>query len=500
MVLRWTAPAVVAVAMIYCDPTGGSPASPVDFELLCYEFHGLPMFPRSGSAEARAEEGRALLALRHLPSNSLLNRIPDDDVEAVRALWEVGRFLDWSVRAHSIEPTDILRACAVHREFENLLTADQLQHLRSAERMVIGMDLDRFVVVALMLWELAFESNDVKGACPGRVDLEGRGHAPARYRSVELTIDDYKLAASRLGIKASSLHEMQDQLARCDDFAGSRSGWVWVLEERPVLQLDDYPEQDMSISVPSPAHFLAGCEAYISGELIRALAQNRAFDRKAQFDAYSIQGEAFHRYLEKALTGIPRLIAVDPNAGPGRKPDFLWVGDVFGIVIEAKVRVMPRQDPHHESITSAIETWHRAAESIQQGSEFLASPSAASFLAGAGLRDPGTWALVTVVHEPGTATLTAFRHVAARWKLLERSKLSGLGMMSTRELEQAVYQSDPDSVGRLITLYWIIAGDDALNQPPTEVFGREEFVAPQVAALWSELIPNAPAPWRVGSQ
>ena len=156
----------------------------------------------------------------------------------------------------------------------------------------------------------------------------------------------------------------------------------------------------------------------------------------------------------------------------GKKPDAVWCGDRFGVIIEAKSRLTPRNDADCVSPDSLLESWRKAWEAVEQADEFIRDPRTAEWLRTKTSRAPSVWVLAILTDEAGVAERIAFRHVTARWNLLAGTRLAGLGLISFRGLEGALEAMSADEFGRSIEEGWIASANSGIEEPPEEPDAR----------------------------
>jgi hypothetical protein len=198
-------------------------------------------------------------------------------------------------------------------------------------------------------------------------------------------------------------------------------------------------------------------------DFIEFLGQQEGFEH-----APSLLGAAVHEQMREVVEGVA--LAVDDADCPvqGKKPDAVWCGERFGVVIEAKARLTPRTDPECASPDSLLEAWRRAWEAVDQADSFLRDARTGGWLLQRTGKAPCVWVLVLLLAEDDVAERTAFRHVTSRWNLLSRTSLSGVALFSFGAIEGALRTQGADSLGRDIERTWLESGVDGLNQPGEE--------------------------------
>jgi hypothetical protein len=223
-------------------------------------------------------------------------------------------------------------------------------------------------------------------------------------------------------------------------------------------------------------------------DFIDFLVDNGTFARRVGVPAPSLLGRAVHQMLGAALG--PGVLVIDDSDCPipGKKPDAIWCGDRYGVVIEAKSRVTPRTDPECVRPDSILEAWRRCWEAVEQASEFIRESGARRWVEEKTGRSPAVWVLAIAVDEELVAERTGFRHATSRWDRLAGTGLAALALVSLGCLEGSVRQLSPDSFGRFIERSWMESGNDGFQQPAEEPTLSLQDRPPHLNAAFQRLL------------
>jgi hypothetical protein len=477
-IVRAGALPVIALGLMFGSAGIRPCPTEVEFRLLSWEFHNLPEFAGQDSAAARQERDEAKAKLRELPSASRLSGLPQQAAGEIRGLWVRGKVVERQLQCVGVRVSDLVRAALIYEQLRHLMGGDANANFRKLEQAYFRTDYRLFVRAALTLLGAATQAGGA-GHTPGRVDI-GAGDVRDEYPT-DVGVDDMLIVVDILGCSVADFPRLGRELLRLPDWEVKSSPLLWQLLARPILRLDDYPGPDACIAIPSPWALLAGVPNLFLSEFVSFLKCSGA---PLPVDPEGARGDAFDHYLEKSLTNVVGLARV-ASSNVGKRPDFLWAGDTYAVAIEAKVRVTPGSDLGLSSIRSIIEAWHRLCEAIDQASAYCAE-----------LRAQGSalerWILVVVVQEALTAELTSFRHAASRWHLLRGTGLTGLAVLTPRELEHFVLEQSADHAGRFLERRYIDAAMDGLDQPPSGADTLSESLTTHVEDGWTRLLGTPP--------
>jgi hypothetical protein len=447
-------PDVVGFAMMYC-PEVGIEAEEVDFRLLCWELFALGSFAPAGSPEDLFEletiSSRWLDLLRGTPFEQLdvANVAPH-----VRGLWRRGRLLTSETALGLSIGDDVLRIVIIHEELEK--GAHDLSRFRHLRNVYFRNEVIQLLQHGLALIHQVPTETGAGTPCPGRFDV----HAADEHDS---DVIDFAQFGSLACLGASEFTMLGRGLATLPHHERKLHPDSRPLARRPGVLLDDRHDF-RAFFYPSPRRLVRSFQRLFVDDFIEFLAQQDGFEH-----APSLLGQALHEHLRDVVGGHALLIDDSDCPVKGKKPDAVWCGDRFGVVIEAKGRLTPRTDPECTSPGSLLEAWRRAWEAVEQADSFLGdSRTGPWLLKQTGRAPPSVWVLVVLVGENDVAERTSFRHATARWNLLSGTALSGVGVSSFGGMESALRTQSPDAFGRSLELAWRESGVDGLGQPPEE--------------------------------
>jgi hypothetical protein len=165
-----------------------------------------------------------------------------------------------------------------------------------------------------------------------------------------------------------------------------------------------------------------------------------------------------------------------------KTPDFEWLGQRYGILLEAKAKVVP--EAAEQSADAFVASWANLMEAIEQGSTFLRNRADAS---------GRKWLLVVLVSDPITSERTSFRYAAARWGLLEQTEFVALAVLEAQDLEHLVQTLTADEVSEMLERLWQQSAEQhPMNQPPDVDPYREDACLPLVDATYRDLFGVSP--------
>ena len=206
----------------------------------------------------------------------------------------------------------------------------------------------------------------------------------------------------------------------------------------------------------------------------------------------SIRGDAFQAYLQGGFGALDDVTDVDALGGlkdSGRRPDFLWMGERFGVVIEAKLTLSPHEDMEHRVNTSVLKAWALGCEAIEQGCAFIRSGHPA-----VGETACRTWIMVIVTMEAGAADVTHFAAAAKRWAMLDDSPFVALHVADVAELEHFALTGSPDAYAEMLIERWGSLSLD-FRDGLVPVRYQETMVMPSLAEAWDRLYSATSNPW-----
>jgi hypothetical protein len=454
-------PDVVGLAMMFC-PQSGLDATDLDFRLLCWELYSLGSFADWDSAEADAERQRIKERWSALLGATGFGKlIPGEIAQHVRGIWMAGRLRAATHQMATSVSDDVLRVALLHEAMEQV--ARDPHRLRQLRDAYFRNDVFRLLGDALVLLGEVKVNKELATKCPGRFDVFAEDLH-------QLEVIDFAQLGGLACRPGSEFHAIGEELRALQPHERKLHPLARPLSSKPGIVLDEHTDR-RAYFYPSPRRLIRSFRRVFVDDFIEFLTQ------EPRLEPSSLLGAGLHRHLGEVLNGLALVIDDEDCPVPGKKPDALWCGERFGVVIEAKVRLTPRTDPECVSPDSLLEAWRRAWEAVEQADGFLNDPAARAWVTSKTGRSPSEWALAILVDERGIAERSQFRHATSRWRLLSGTKLAGLALLSFEGLEAAVRTQTPDSLGAQIARDWKDSGADALAQPP------EEPSLPRVADL-----------------
>lgn len=459
---------IISLACTCASTTHRASPKDVDFRLLCWELHN-SLDTISVAAARRREADHIIEYLHKVPPDSLLSRFATLDVvelagEALKnriaASQTEGRYWDKDQLFRSYLMTAELRALGLQRggaDYARLERAFLLADVEGFFRAVLALLLKASVGVPV---ELPGPRGPTLLRELGRIDSSDWPTDRSLY-DMGLSEDDLRAAASRLSTPMREFAAFRGELAKLDPYSAKYSRVVDRLGARPIIDLE-LGGRSEQLLVPSPWKLIAAGLDFPLYEFVSFLHERQAVALGGA-DAYSIRGEAFARYLRTAIPKGKGVVDVDElNDLSGERPDLVWVGQAWGILIEAKFSLRPNTDRSVSVATSVLETWRRAAEGANQAAVFLTNHR--TRFEGEG--HPRRWAVVLVTSEHTNEEATGFANVAARADLLRGTPLEGLCLLDIGDFESWMHFSTADLLGTEIARAWV----SARSAPFYEVF------------------------------
>jgi hypothetical protein len=447
---------IIALACVYAG-NDAPPAEEQHFVLLCWELHNLV------DAELRRPETLKAIGQRMAaPGSEMMKRIARLDHVDVRREAMIARIMatNLSVRWRGFD--DIIRPLAIAQLFCAALRNRCGELVQKRYDAILGSTVDNFFRNGLVVHALA--ENGIT------VVPEGGG-APMHERGLFHLGDDAisEDLSQTLGVTVGSLRAFVLRLSRPIDTADDLRHELEKLPEQERVHahqsdwLSRWPLLDLGVDgiarrilTASPRHFISAIQTFLlynlPDELIRngvTTVQGVPLNHK---DVTSDRGSAYAEYLGVAVGGqeLHNIDHLVKHADPGKRPDFAWLGEKFGLLIEAKFTLMPSIDRAISNPSAMIASWERAADALQQIVDFRHNLPAQ-------LRDglPGNlrWVAVIVTHD-SFPDLIRFNAIAKRAQLLDNTGIEALAVLSTNELEDWVHHGNADSLATACLENW----------------------------------------------
>lgn len=450
---------IISLACTCASRTHRALPKEVDFRLLCWELHEC-VDTISDESAREAERTSINEYLRRVPAQSMFSRIAalDPAVIAGEALksriaasqtiaryWDKDHLFRWFLIARELRSLGLQHGGPAYEQFENRFLLVSIEGFYRA-LLALLMKADTGIPVAL---------NGPNGPEPwqerGRIDSSDWPNDPSLLK-IGLGENDLRAVASRLSRPLSGFAVLRGELAGADPHSAKYSRAADQLGATPIIDLEAGTRCE-HLLVPSPWKLIGAGVDLVLYDYVSFLDDNAA-DALSGANAFSLRGTAFANYLRKALPLSTTFLDVDRLDGlSGKRPDFVWLGNDWGVLIEAKFSFRPNTDRYVSVATSVLETWNRAADAVTQGAAFLTRYRAT--IEGAG--SPKRWVLVLVTSEHANEAATGFANLASRVNFLQGTELEGLSVLDAGDLESWTHFAAADELGSEIARVWAAA-------------------------------------------
>ncbi len=485
---------IVALACIHAN-NYRRPATEREFDLLCWELHNCPDKEFSDSdidtqisgRVAGIENATLKAALAAVPPRALLA----DAFRARVAAFQLSR--RWSGLPDFIRPlliaekfSDALeRRCGrdMRRRLERFLQGSIMEFFRN------GLVLNGLLLEGILL-------PPIGGGEPvrerGLVHLVDGPIGDAEVRELGVTGEGLRAFALRLSRTLESVTELRDELERIPEAERKYSQHINWLGRWPLIDLG-VQGSSRRLVAPSPRAFAVSMERFLLYEMPRALVADGLQDVTGRNlnanDITSLRGEAYASY-QRQVAGRHGVIDADTLQGvKGKRPDLIWVGEKYGILVEAKFTLLPNDDRALTNVSAAVATWERAFDALEQVTEFVEKNGA---LLRARWPAVTNWMPILVVHDPFPDETTRFKVVAKRAGL--KSELfGGLAVLSTSEFERWIAHARAEDLGAEVKKTWDAidpnaVSDQLLLEPPA---AKGDTVGEHIRAAFARVLPGA---------
>jgi hypothetical protein len=489
---------IISLACAYGSAYNRPTVSEVEFRLLCWELS-------SGMGEGFFTEkmvDRLRERLGHVAKDSPLRRLSPD-----MAQW----LLATALRAHAVaeqhlgrtwDGHSLPRAILLAREYRKLALHHGGFDFERRQRAVLLADLDELARAHWVLFAKAAEGATVDVHGPKGVERireqgllilgEAQGEEVEVREKLGLTTDSLRAVAKRLSMSQpgfSQLREALDATPPALRRYAPQTDWLNIF---PMVDIG-VGERSEQFIVPSPWRMALAFSERILHDYVTLLEREHWVGDKS---AYALRGEAFANYLRATLADVPGMFDLDAfeNELPqGKRPDFAWVGEEYGVLVEAKFSLKPNTSRNLADVSAIVETWERAAEPVAQAGEFLGR--GLPCLKGK-LPTPKRWVLIVAANEPFIEEGLGFKVVAKAGGLLSGTGLDGIAMFSPTDLESWVLDGTPDELGeRVHRVYEML--DPTAIEPQLDV-GKPscngQRMPLHLARVWEELFQDRSGP------
>ncbi len=481
---------VMALACMYGRPRGRAHPTEVDFRLLCWELHVCEDYAAAKTGCGQEEIAKSAPKYQGLLDSAdsgsrLLQQLPPHATAYAHVVASVGRMASHQWHSFTRVAEDRVRGCLV---FEHMIErCSEPEKLRSAEKAYFRTTYDRFLWCCMAL--VAFANRDPKGQpCPGfvRFALDEMPTAPDDF---PITFDDIAVVAQVLAKDFDAFRALGGELERRPAWQRSHSPEVRALSKYPLIR-GPAANGNMQVLLPSPFKVLAAASDRLLFDFVDFLEDNSLVS-----DAYGLRGRAFELHLRKHAEAVDNLVDVDTlEALSGRRPDFVWLGTEFGVVVEVKFGLSPNHERYHLSPPALLEAWKRAAGAVEQADEFIENH-----------RDdipcdrlPARWVTIVVTYEDLAREATWFDVAAKRWGLLNGTAFEAMHIENATSFERFTLHSTADDYARAVIKRWSEIDPNSLSQPVLQPPSGPPH--PMYVEAWKRLLPETACPWAERSE
>jgi hypothetical protein len=453
---RYAAELMVA-GLMYGRRPGGLRVTREEFVNLAWELSQFREMEDPDSADAADQRARIHKQLTTFPRLAHLN---GDDLRAVWALWSLSNVVISTHADVNVNPAQLVRSYMIYDRLRNAYGGDTNAEFRAIEQ-TLFLTSPRLLVRAACF---------LLGSCLDRPDQDTPGlfypeRGDREAFPPDVSFDDWMTVAQRFSVKASEFRELGKKLSGGHEPKSLRQAFR-ILQFNPIIELDDYPEQAFLIA-GADRMFMA-VSRFLFEDSVAHLGQ------RCGRNANGERGSAFEQYLRDVLadTAIRRVPERDTKT-----PDFEWLGTRYGVILEAKVKVVP--DAAEHSADAFVAAWQNLSEAIDQASKYIElRPDVKA----------RRWVLIVLVHDPVTSERTSFRYAASRWRMLDGTPLIALAVLDAQDIEHLIQTRSADDVGEMIERLWNQGlAAHPMNQPPDVAPYRETTFLPPVQTAYTDL-------------
>jgi len=486
------APKIAAAAGLFSPGKGRDPASEVECRILVGEYFN--------SDDIYGQETKIRDVLkdeigRQAQKYELLKKIPVNDIGSVVASLLIVRTAQVQWEGYAYSRSDWVRALLIHEKFSQIFTAKTNLQLKGFERVFFGCEARKFFASAWLVFSLS-NSDYSEHKTVRLIRCDGLNIPPEVCAHLDLSIDDVHGVVRHLGVRTDALRLARKKVEQLPLQDRSVSPALDTFSDRPIAILKDRDGIDTFILI-SPWKFLLKITESIGRDFLIYLSKQKddGEPKLANVDIYSMRGDAYAAYHRELFASVPNLTCLDEvdwfKAGE-KKGDWLWIGKEWAIVIETKVNMRPNVDRSFFHPGSLGAVWGALSKGLKQALCTFGSSGISPDLFKGKKR-----AVLLVANEAIPKQLSSFLDAAKKWDFLE-SEGDALGVLSSAELEIALFTSDADAIGEALKKDWDALKPFALGDKPPEVLDmlldrRRAEELPHVKSAWDKIFPPPPA-------
>lgn len=423
--------------------------------------------------------------------NSYLAKIDPKDTKILSSLLLMSRTAVIQWEGLSFSADDWIRSIVLYEKYRRIAVAKgfcSAQELEVAERQFLGTTRQNLMKSAMLLIGLFSSSITDKSKPPGSLDPKTYTLPKEIEEKFAIDTSDLEIIVDRLSLRASELPKRKDDLEKIPPKAWLCAKELWALHDRPLVRIDD-KDPGRLVMCLSPQRLLPKCAKLFQHEIVSFYEVNNVFKCKQR--AFDLRGVALEEYIDEVSVGtsLQKVDPLLPADYKGKKPDFLWIGDEWTILIEVKSNIKMNSDQTFFNSASLIDTWKNLTEPIDQAKGAI----------DVGLVKTKKCCLIVVTNDNISEPSTNFKRVAKHWDFLNGTKIDCLAILSLSQIETAIHCHTPDKVGKNIQSTWealnpLSVHDSLLDY---DFFDAQQMPRQQVLHLenkWKELFPALERP------
>jgi hypothetical protein len=446
-ILRIHALFIAALGLAKCAPEGRPPIDEASFRILIGELFNLPgKFPTDF----------ALVENEMIPIREALEKYSSEypqiakidtrnDERSLMVLLYLSRtaLVQWD--GFSFQMSDLVRPMLMYLSFKEIAIKRGFctsERLNGAEAVFLGTTVERFFRSIWLIHTYISSAMNKEKPVPIPFEPKAKYLDEEKSKVLNLTNEDLEVVANRLAIGVSKYRDILKDIETLGPIDGIHSKALWTLFDNPLVHFDDSDPGTLFL-VMSPWRLIRRLVTFISVDLISYLEDNNVLGARNR--AYQLRGEAYEGYLFDVIRefGVKKADAVLPCNHTGLAVDFIWEDDTVLLLIEAKAKIRPNNDPTFLSSHSMIVSWSTACEAIEQAKSTLNA-----------LQSTKKVALVIATDEALAEQATQFLRAAKYWNFLDGTGIDVAVLCPTAQLESVIRNSSPSEIYASVLATW----------------------------------------------